>query len=258
METFAADTVEITALVLAAGRGARLHPLTDSRNKCVWPIAGRPAIAYSLDRALAIGADSIVVVVGYRAGDVIEAVGSCHGPLRVRYAYQSECRGVVHAMASARKSLSGGAIFLSPGDEILIEPRLGAMREAFESDPTLLGLHGVVSAGEPDRVRRTGTCLLRNAILDLLPSAPCNPVSGEQELTDLFQHAIDSGHQLPTFDVGGEYPESRHPGRHRPDSPRRGAGCGLRLILMITRLSVLVTGAEGLPAARVRRDAACS
>src|SRR5262245_43914761 len=91
----ATGTVQITALVLAAGRGTRLHPLTESRNKCVLPIAGRPAIAYSLDRAVAIGADRIVVVVGYRAGDVMSAVGPCHGHLRVRYAYQPECLGVV-------------------------------------------------------------------------------------------------------------------------------------------------------------------
>jgi NDP-sugar pyrophosphorylase family protein len=196
--------VQMTALVLAAGRGARLRPLTESRNKCVLPVAGRPAIAYSLDRAVAIGADRIVVVIGYRAGDVIEAVGSCHGPLRVRYVYQPECLGVVHAIAAARQSLNDGAIFLSPGDEILIEPRLAAMREAFESDPTILGVCGVVPATDPDRVRRTGSCLLHNSILDLLPSTPRNPTSGEQELADLFQHAVDTGHRLPTFDVADE------------------------------------------------------
>ena len=163
--------------MLAAGRGARLHPLTESHNKCVWPIAGRPTIAYSLDRAVAIGADRIVVVVGYRAGDVIEAVGCCHGPLRVRYVYQPECLGVVHAIAAARQSLDSEAIFLSPGDEILIEPRLAAMREAFESDPTALGVCGVVGASEPDRVRRTGSCLLR--IRDPGP-APIDPAQPDE------------------------------------------------------------------------------
>ncbi|HEY6362792.1 MAG TPA: nucleotidyltransferase family protein [Vicinamibacterales bacterium] len=232
-ETLTTNKVQITALVLAAGRGTRLHPLTQSRNKCLWPVDGRPAIAHSLDRAVAIGAESIVVVVGYRAGDVMSAVGSCHGPLHVRYVLQPELRGVVAAIAAARQCIETETFFLSLGDEILIEPRLGSMRRAFDADPRLLGLCGVVPVRDRERVRRTysvdvdddgyiarvvekpaapfnclmgtGNCLLRTEIFALIPATPCHPVRAEQELAALFQQAIDAGHRLAAFDIAIDY-----------------------------------------------------
>ena len=36
------------AMVLAAGQGTRLHPITDSRPKALVPLAGRPMIEYAL------------------------------------------------------------------------------------------------------------------------------------------------------------------------------------------------------------------
>lgn len=54
-----------TAMLLAAGYGARLQPLTDHTPKPLVPVAGRPMIAYALDKLRAYGIERIVINVSY-------------------------------------------------------------------------------------------------------------------------------------------------------------------------------------------------
>jgi choline kinase len=57
-------------IVLAAGVGSRLAPLTDDRPKCLVDLGGRPLLRWTLDAAAACGIDEVVVVGGYRAGQL--------------------------------------------------------------------------------------------------------------------------------------------------------------------------------------------
>ena len=59
------------ALVLAAGRGSRLGDGTAAMNKCMLRLGGKPLVQYSLENAVRAGISEIVVVVGYRAQDII-------------------------------------------------------------------------------------------------------------------------------------------------------------------------------------------
>src|SRR5688572_14473966 len=58
------------AVILAAGRGSRLAPLTDDRPKCLLEVAGRPLIDALVDSAAGAGIREVLVVVGYRADAV--------------------------------------------------------------------------------------------------------------------------------------------------------------------------------------------
>jgi choline kinase len=58
-------------IVLAAGQGTRLRPLTDDRPKCMVPFRGKPIIDYITDTLKQSGLENIVVVDGYRK-DVLE------------------------------------------------------------------------------------------------------------------------------------------------------------------------------------------
>ena len=60
------------AIVLSAGQGRRLLPLTERVPKCMLPVQGRPLIAWQLDALLRCGVGDITVVVGYGA-EVVEA-----------------------------------------------------------------------------------------------------------------------------------------------------------------------------------------
>ena len=63
------------ALVLAAGRGSRLPEETVETNKCMLTFRGKPLVQYSLENAIRAGVSEIIIVVGYRAEDVINAFG---------------------------------------------------------------------------------------------------------------------------------------------------------------------------------------
>jgi choline kinase len=54
------------AIILAAGQGTRLRPLTDNQPKCMVPFKGRPIIDYIISSLKEAGIDNIVVVGGYR------------------------------------------------------------------------------------------------------------------------------------------------------------------------------------------------
>lgn len=59
------------AVILAAGQGTRLRPLTDDRPKCLVEYRGRPLIDHILDALETCGVSPIVIVSGYRA-DVLQ------------------------------------------------------------------------------------------------------------------------------------------------------------------------------------------
>jgi NDP-sugar pyrophosphorylase family protein len=83
---FAADRPQVrTALLLAAGVGTRLAPLTNSRPKCLVSVGGAP-ILERLARALdGQGIDRLVIVVGYRAEMIQAYLGESFGGIAVEY-----------------------------------------------------------------------------------------------------------------------------------------------------------------------------
>ena len=58
------------AVILAAGEGTRMRPLTETVPKPMLPVADRPLCAHTADAAVAAGASELVVVVGYEADAV--------------------------------------------------------------------------------------------------------------------------------------------------------------------------------------------
>ena len=62
------------AIILAAGQGTRLSPLTDDRPKCLVEYRGKAILDYILGTLRACGVDDIVVVKGYR-GEVLQRPG---------------------------------------------------------------------------------------------------------------------------------------------------------------------------------------
>lgn len=72
-------------VVLAAGRGERLRPLTDTLPKCLLDVGGKPLLYRTLDNILRLGISEIGIVLGYRAEDV-RAFVKRHFPLtRIRF-----------------------------------------------------------------------------------------------------------------------------------------------------------------------------
>lgn len=64
------------AMILAAGRGTRLRPLTDEIPKPLIPVAGKPLIVYHIEALAAAGVKDIVINVSYQAKKIQAALGS--------------------------------------------------------------------------------------------------------------------------------------------------------------------------------------
>lgn len=223
---------QVRALVLAGGRGQRLEGRTQERNKCLLEFAGQPLLSYSLERSLALNPLEIVVVVGYLAEQVVERFGTCYKGVPVRYVFQAEQRGLVHAIETAAERLEGAPFMLFLADEILLGPQHAGMWKRFQ-EREVVALLGVTRPRDPEAVRNTyalledgagrvlrlvekprhalspwqgtGNILFRPEMLQYLAGTPIHPARQERELPDWIQCAIDDGRRVESFEVGGQY-----------------------------------------------------
>src|SRR2546422_35114 len=86
------------AMILAAGSGSRLHPLTEHRAKPVLPLANRPLLSYTLRLLADAGVDEAVLNLHHCPESVVEALGGCHAGVRLHYSRERELRGTAGAL----------------------------------------------------------------------------------------------------------------------------------------------------------------
>jgi glucose-1-phosphate thymidylyltransferase len=104
------------AVILAAGEGMRVRPLTRSRPKAMIPIANRPIIDYVIHSLVRNGIRDITVVVGYKKEQVIRYLNGLDLPVRV--VVQERQLGTAHALKCASHEISGPFLLL-PGDNYI-------------------------------------------------------------------------------------------------------------------------------------------
>lgn len=92
-------------VVLAAGQGTRMRPLTAATPKPMLPVADRPLVAHTIDAAVEAGATSIVLVVGYEADLVREYFDAADLSVDIEYVVQEKQRGTADAVRTALPSL---------------------------------------------------------------------------------------------------------------------------------------------------------
>jgi MurNAc alpha-1-phosphate uridylyltransferase len=128
------------AMILAAGLGTRMRPLTARCPKPLIPIAGTTLIEHNIHQLKANGITDIVINLGY-LGHMIESylgTGAGHG-VRIQYTYESPDQllgsggGVKHAL-----SLLGEAPFVLVSADIWWTMSLGAVIAATQSRQTVL------------------------------------------------------------------------------------------------------------------------
>jgi glucose-1-phosphate thymidylyltransferase len=104
------------AIILAAGEGMRVRPLTRNRPKAMIPVANRPIIEYVIDALLKNGIRDIVVVVGYRKEQVTRFLNGFGVPIDV--VIQEKQLGTAHALQCAESKIKGDFLVL-PGDNYI-------------------------------------------------------------------------------------------------------------------------------------------
>ncbi|NHN48717.1 sugar nucleotidyltransferase [Halostella sp. JP-L12] len=89
------------AVILAAGKGTRLRPLTDDKPKVLVEVDGKPLIEDVFDNLVDIGIDEFIVVVGYKKEQIIERYDDEYRGVPITYAHQREQLGLAHALLQA-------------------------------------------------------------------------------------------------------------------------------------------------------------
>jgi bifunctional UDP-N-acetylglucosamine pyrophosphorylase / glucosamine-1-phosphate N-acetyltransferase len=110
---------KVAAIVLAAGKGTRMRT---RRAKVLHEVCGRPLAYYPVKRALEVGANPVVVVVGHQAAEVEASLRAHLEGAPLRFVLQKEQLGTAHAVRAARQALRGfdGRVLILSGDTPLI------------------------------------------------------------------------------------------------------------------------------------------
>lgn len=109
----------VTAVILAAGEGRRLKPLTNRRPKPMIPVANRPLLEHVIEAVAAAGIDRIVLVVGYRQERIRNHFGDGDDwGVTIDYVEQSTQLGTGHAVLQAESAIDDSFVVLN-GDRLV-------------------------------------------------------------------------------------------------------------------------------------------
>ncbi|WP_411966334.1 bifunctional sugar-1-phosphate nucleotidylyltransferase/acetyltransferase [Haloferax sp. YSMS24] len=112
-------------VILAAGRGTRMRPLTDRRPKPMLPVGDRPLVAHTVDAAIDAGASALTIVVGFQADDVRAYFDDERRNVPVEFAVQADQRGTADAVRAAAPHLDADEPFVVlNGDALYDVPSL--------------------------------------------------------------------------------------------------------------------------------------
>lgn len=112
------------AVILAAGDGGRLQPLTNTTPKPLLKLAGRPIVNHVLDALFAAGVDHVTFVLGYRGEQIRSAVDNLHPcGMTIRFVENPAFEeGNARSLWAARQAVNGP--FLLAMADHLVEPSL--------------------------------------------------------------------------------------------------------------------------------------
>ena len=122
------------ALLLAAGRGTRLRPITNSIPKCLVPIHGRPLLAIWLHQVFNAGISTAVINTHYLARQVEDFAAASPWHQRIELMHEETLLGTGGSLLAARDRLGLGAVLVVHADN-LTEMDLVAFQEAHARRP---------------------------------------------------------------------------------------------------------------------------
>ena len=199
------------AIILAAGEGTRMRPLTYTKPKVMLPVANKPILQHLVENLSKAGIDEIVLVVGYREETVRDYFGEEFNGVKIRYVRQSKQLGTANALISAEHVLEDRFLMLN-GDAIVFEDDLRKLKKeengiaVFEvPNPEDFGVVEI-SDGKVRRIIEkpekpnsnlinAGVYVFTKEIIDYVKKTPVS-VRGEYEITDSITMAILDGFEF--------------------------------------------------------------
>jgi len=223
-------------LIVAAGEGKRMRPITYWRPKPLVPIADVPLIVHILRGFVAAGVREICVVVGHLRDQMTEALGdgSTWGA-SIHYVVQEKALGTGAAVLLARDYLADEPFMLSWGDILVPPSHYRRVVDAYDAgvkgvlslnvvDDPWEGAAVYVSEGLVSRIvekpargesttnfNNAGIFILPGEVLDLTAALPPSP-RGEVELPQAIDELLRSGGRLRAVEVEGYWSDVARPG----------------------------------------------
>ena len=200
------------AVILAAGEGKRMRPLTYERPKVMLPITGKPILEHLLEEVKRAGINDFVFVVGYHDETIRDYFGNgADQDVSIQYVTQKAQLGTADALMRTEQLVEDKFIMLN-GDTIVSaedikqvitgELSLGVIEvpnpEEYGVVETegekILRIHEKMSA-PPSNLINAGVYLLNASIFTALTKT-AKSKRGEFELTDSLQLLIDEGQSI--------------------------------------------------------------
>lgn len=186
--------VSTKAMILAAGRGERMRPLTDDRPKPLVTLAGRALIEHGLERLIAAGVREFVINLGYRGAQIREHLGDgARWGVRIDYSDEGEAPletggGLLRALP-----LLGAAPFLLVNADVYAEFDWPGLIHRAATLPSDLHAHLVLVPNPPHQPR--GDFVLQNGrVIEPMPAdAPTHTFSGISIINPILFAACSPG-----------------------------------------------------------------
>jgi NDP-sugar pyrophosphorylase family protein len=209
------------AVVMAAGAGTRLRPLTECWPKPILPIDGRPVLATLLRDLAAAGIHTVWLVTGHLA-EQVEALagdGSTFG-LEVHAVRQPAVLGSADAVQRAVAAGAETPFLVSAADTLFGRGNISSFAAAFAGDSSAAGALAVRTEPPPGK-GRSAIRRVEGRVVAMRDDDAANPWSGAPlwgirapvaerlcldrapfELENAFQAAIDAGETVMSVEIG--------------------------------------------------------
>ncbi|MFW6318021.1 MAG: bifunctional sugar-1-phosphate nucleotidylyltransferase/acetyltransferase [Halorubrum sp.] len=208
-------------VVLAAGRGTRMRPLTDRRPKPLLPVGDRSLLERVFDAARD-AVDEFVVVTGYRGEAIREAIGESYRERPVHYVEQAEALGTAHAVAQAEPVVDDDFLVLN-GDVVvdaslpraLADAGAPAIAATEVDDPRAYGVLSTAADGSladivekpddpPTNLANVGCYAFEPEVFEYIDRTP-ESERGEYEITTTIDLMLDADGRIDVAQYDGTW-----------------------------------------------------
>lgn len=214
---------DLYGVILAAGTGARIRPLSIDVPKPLLPVCNKSVIAHQIDYMKAIGIRKFRIVVGHLGRHIMEEFGSGREQdIEIRYVIQEKPLGIAHAVYQLEDELDG-PMMMFLGDIFFVPKHLNRMVDAFrqnhaaavlavkrESRKEMVRRNFSVTVEDDKRVTKVvekpryvqdnlkgcGIYLFDLPVFDAIRRTPRTAMRDEYEITTSIQILIDDGYPV--------------------------------------------------------------
>ncbi|MFC1897415.1 bifunctional sugar-1-phosphate nucleotidylyltransferase/acetyltransferase [Chloroflexota bacterium] len=201
------------AVILAAGEGHRMRPLTYTRPKVMLPLANKPILEHLLTEVSRAGIREFIFVVGYRDEQVRDYFGSGDKwGVSIDYSTQRRQLGTADAIRTVEGLIDGNFLMIN-GDAVIDQKAISGLTSKSNNTLSVLEVEdtrdlGVVEVNEdsiihiyektekpPSHMANVGLYLFTPDIFGVV-SRTSKSLRGEYEITDALQLMIGEGHHI--------------------------------------------------------------